>query len=105
MEVVNKKSDEQIWQEWVDQQKKLVDDAKADPANIRYYLGKYKVCIIPSQKDGLYKGYRTVAALETFPHNGVCMMLNDGDQFSCNTRHLHLKRLDNNNKTEGKTQC
>jgi hypothetical protein len=98
------KTNEQIWQEWVDQQKKLVDDAKADPANIRYYLGKYKVCIIPSQKDGLYKGYRTVAALETFPHNGVCMMLHEGDQFSCNTRHLHLKPTFDNKNSSGENK-
>jgi hypothetical protein len=87
-----KQTDEQIYQAWITREKKLVDDAKADPKNIRYYLGKHRVCIIPSQKDSLYKGYRTVAALETFPHSGIQMMINEGEQFSSSTRHLQLKK-------------
>ena len=80
----------EIHEEYIKAQNKLVNNAKANPTNIRYYLGKHKVCIIPSQKDGIYKGYRTVVALESFSHNGLKMILRDGDQFCTNTRHLHV---------------
>ncbi len=81
--------DDPIWLEFKQKTDVEMDEALTDPENIRYYLGKYKVCILPKQKDGLFKGYRTVFALETFPHNGIQMMINPREQFSTSTRHLH----------------
>ena len=58
--------------------------------NIRYYKGKHKVRVIQEENDSLYKGYRTVEALDSFIHHGLKLWVPIGSQFSTSTRYLQL---------------
>lgn len=89
------KDDNQIWLEWKQKEDAKVDAAMSDPKNIRYYLGKYKVYLMPNQPKNcevLGKTYRLVVAAESFPDHRVQMMVNPRDQFSTSTRWLYLER-------------
>lgn len=60
---------------------------------VRYYKGIYKVRIISGSENTLYKGYRTVEALEEFCHDGLQMLIPISSQFSTSTRHLQRMKL------------
>ncbi|MFA5714758.1 MAG: hypothetical protein WC998_03390 [Candidatus Paceibacterota bacterium] len=89
------KDDNQIWLEWKQKQDAEVDAAMSDPKNIRYYLGKYKVYLMPNQPKNcavLGKNYRHIVAAESFPDDRVKMMVNEREQFSTSWRWLYIKR-------------
>lgn len=71
---------------------------------IRFYLGKYKVRLLPRECPKWKPHSRVVEFLEECPLNAIEMMLYPGDQYMTSTRHLHLQRdcVDNSSQEKQK---
>lgn len=60
---------------------------------IRYYLGKYKVRLLPRACSNWKTHSRVFEALEEFPCNAIQMMMEPGEQYMTSTRYLYLNPL------------
>jgi hypothetical protein len=60
---------------------------------IRYYLGKYKVRLLPKTCPTYKPHSRVFEALEEFPCDAVQMMMEPGSQYMTSTRYLYLKPI------------
>jgi hypothetical protein len=58
---------------------------------IRYYMGKYKVKLIP-QNNNYNSHSRVFEALEKFPCDAIQMMINKGEQYMTSYRYLQKER-------------
>lgn len=59
---------------------------------IRYYMGKYKVRLLPKIAPKYKPNCRVFEALESFPCDTIEMMMNPGDKYMTSLRYLQKER-------------
>ena len=67
-------------------------DAESLYPEIRYYMGKYKVKLLPKIAPKYKPNCRVFVALEEFPCDAVEMMMRIGEQYMTSYRYLQHER-------------
>jgi hypothetical protein len=70
--------------------------------DIRYYMGKYKVRLLPKIAPKYKPHSRVFETLEEFSCDAVEMMMEPGEQYMTSTRYLYLKPIIVKEKSEVK---